>query len=194
MFAAPSAAGSLFVGDNHREGLGAVFGQFPEPLIRRSDGLVRLEEGHRLANAVYKSLDGKQRKKALLKNAPPDSAKTVTLRGSTRGLPGLPASELAADQKKLLENTLTSFLSMYRKTDVDEAMACIKKNGGLETLALSFYQAGDLGNDGIWDRWRVEGPAFVWYFRGSPHVHTWVNIAHQAGADSNRKETRRARV
>jgi hypothetical protein len=26
----------------------------------------------------------------------------------------------------------------------------------------------------------VEGPAFVWYFRGSPHVHTWVNIAHKA--------------
>ena len=40
---------------------------------------------------------------------------------------------------------------------------------------------GDLPDkDGIWDRWKLEGPAFVWYFRGSPHVHTWINIAHKA--------------
>ena len=32
------------------------------------------------------------------------------------------------------------------------------------------------------DRWHglalvvIEGPSMVWYFRGQPHVHTWVNI------------------
>ena len=25
--------------------------------------------------------------------------------------------------------------------------------------------------------WRIEGPSFVWYFRGTPHVHVWVNVA-----------------
>ena len=29
----------------------------------------------------------------------------------------------------------------------------------------------------MWDNWRLEGPAFVWYFRGAPHVHVWVNVA-----------------
>jgi hypothetical protein len=23
----------------------------------------------------------------------------------------------------------------------------------------------------------VEGPAFVWYFRGYPHVHIWIHVA-----------------
>ena len=39
---------------------------------------------------------------------------------------------------------------------------------------------GDIGNDGVWDIWKLEGPAFSWYFRGSPHVHTWLNIARRA--------------
>ena len=38
----------------------------------------------------------------------------------------------------------------------------------------------DLGNDGVWDIWRLEGPSMVWHFRGAPHVHTWVNIAKDA--------------
>ena len=29
----------------------------------------------------------------------------------------------------------------------------------------------------LWAAWRLEGPAFVWYFRGNPHVHVWVNVA-----------------
>ena len=36
---------------------------------------------------------------------------------------------------------------------------------------------GDVGEDKVWDNWRLEGPAFVWYFRGDPHVHVWVNVA-----------------
>ena len=39
------------------------------------------------------------------------------------------------------------------------------------------YKEGDLGKDGVWDNWRLEGPSFVWYFRGKPHVHGWVNVA-----------------
>lgn len=31
-------------------------------------------------------------------------------------------------------------------------------------------------NDGVWDVWQLEGPGMVWYFRGYPHVHTWVNV------------------
>ncbi len=42
---------------------------------------------------------------------------------------------------------------------------------------MAFYQDDDLNNDKQWDIWRVEGPAFVWHFRGAPHVHAYVNIA-----------------
>ena len=35
----------------------------------------------------------------------------------------------------------------------------------------------EIGADRVWDNWRIEGPSFVWYFRGEPHVHVWVHIA-----------------
>jgi hypothetical protein len=30
----------------------------------------------------------------------------------------------------------------------------------------------------MWDMWRIEGPSFVWHFRGAPHVHAYINIGH----------------
>src|SRR5262245_20786775 len=42
------------------------------------------------------------------------------------------------------------------------------------------YKEGDIGNDRVWDNWRLEGPNFVWYFRGEPHVHIWINVADSA--------------
>lgn len=132
----------------------------------------------RMANDVFQSLDGKQRERALLAEAPPDSSATVKLRGAVEEIPGLRGGELSADQKELLEKTLKGLLGMFRESDVEEVVECLRQNGGLDAARISFYQQGDLGDDGIWDRWRVEGPAFVWYFRGSPHVHTWVNVAH----------------
>ena len=47
---------------------------------------------------------------------------------------------------------------------------------GFDNLHFSYYKNLDIGSDGVWDVWQVEGPKMVWYFRGSPHVHTWVNI------------------
>jgi hypothetical protein len=133
----------------------------------------------RAANKVFEALDGKQREKALLETAPPDSEKTVRLRGNVEAIPGLAGADMSADQLALLEATMQSLLDMFRAEDVKEVMECLKKNDGLKAAHVSFYKEEDIGNDGIWDIWRVEGPAFVWYFRGSPHVHTWVNIAHR---------------
>ena len=50
---------------------------------------------------------------------------------------------------------------------------------------LAFYEAEDTGDDGVWDNWRLEGPSFVWYFRGSPHVHVWVNVASDPRVATN---------
>ncbi len=56
-------------------------------------------------------------------------------------------------------------------------MSCLKARGGLDRCSLAFYEERDLGGDHVWDCFRLEGPAFVWYFRGAPHVHVWVNVA-----------------
>ncbi|MBI4604754.1 MAG: DUF3500 domain-containing protein [Planctomycetes bacterium] len=134
----------------------------------------------RMANEIYKSLDGKQQAQALLEKSPPDAAETVAHQGTDGKIPGLACAALGRDQKEMLEKTLKGMLGMYRAGDVEEALACLKGNGGLDALRLSFYKEDDLGADGIWDRWRLEGPAFVWYFRGSPHVHAWLHVAHVA--------------
>jgi hypothetical protein len=132
------------------------------------------------ANALYKMLDGKQRKAALVDRAPQE--RNVHFRKKA-AIPGLPYAEMSSDQQKHLQGVLKSLLEPYRAADQKEAMQCLKAQGGLDECRLSFYQADqrgkslDIGNDGVWDVWRLEGPAFVWYFRGSPHVHVWVNVA-----------------
>ncbi|MCA9039067.1 MAG: hypothetical protein KDA65_01830, partial [Planctomycetaceae bacterium] len=70
----------------------------------------------------------------------------------------------------------------YRKIDQEETLTCLKAQGGLDNCRLVFYQPGDIGNDGVWDNWRLEGPSFVWHFRGAPHVHVWVNVADDPAA------------
>ena len=66
-------------------------------------------------------------------------------------------------------------------------MRCLKTQGGLDRCVLSFYEDGDIGEDQVWDNWRLEGPSFVWYFRGEPHVHVWVNIADDPSVPLNAK-------
>lgn len=125
-------------------------------------------------NEVFKALDAKQSEKALVAKAPAEAA--VTLQGEKGTFPGIAVSELSADQKQLVTKTVQMLLAPYRPEDVDEAMEIVKAAGGLDKLHMAFYQQGDLGNDKVWDIWRVEGPSFVWHFRGAPHVHAYINI------------------
>ncbi|MDA0834181.1 MAG: DUF3500 domain-containing protein [Planctomycetota bacterium] len=125
-------------------------------------------------NEVFKALDATQADKALVKNAPKESA--VQLQGGEGSFPGIAIGELSSDQQQLVEGTLKTLLAVYRQEDVDEVMEILKAAGGLDPVHLAFYQQGDIGNDQEWDIWRVEGPSFVWHFRGAPHVHAYINI------------------
>lgn len=134
------------------------------------------------ANGVYAMLDGRQRKLALVDSLPRENA--IAFRGR-EAVPGIPVSELSADQRAELEKVLALLLEPYRTADRDEARQCLSKQGGLDACRLAFYRTGDLGNDGVWDNWRLEGPSFVWHYRGAPHVHVWVNIADTPAVSTN---------
>jgi hypothetical protein len=132
------------------------------------------------ANALFKMLDGKQREKALIEKAP---AEAKVHFGGPDGKPaGIMVSEMSADQKAHAQKVLDGLLEPYRVSDRDEVRQHLMTQGGLDQCRLAFYRSDaggklDLGDDGEWDNWRLEGPSFVWHYRGMPHVHVWVNIA-----------------
>lgn len=128
------------------------------------------------ATKLFNMLDGKHKEKALVLKGMP-SEELIAFRGAKGEFQGVPIADLAADQKGEMNRILKLLLEPFRKGDQDEALSCLKTQGGLDKCHLAFYQEGDLGNDKIYDNWRIEGPSFVWYFRGKPHVHVWVNIA-----------------
>ena len=135
------------------------------------------------ANALLPMLDGKQRKQALVPKAPQESQ--VAFQGTKGKLPGIPLSELSKDQLAHVDGVLKSLLAPYRVSDQKEAMACLTAQGGLKKCSIAFYQSDDIGGDGVWDVWRIEGPSFVWHWRGAPHVHVWVNVSNDPSVKTN---------
>lgn len=135
------------------------------------------------ANKLYKMLDGKLRKQALFLEAPDEAE--ISFRGQNGKFTGVPVVDMAADQRRHLQKVLRLLLEPFRQSDQDEAVAALKKNGGLDKCHLTFYKRDDLGRDGVWDNWRLEGPAFVWHWRGAPHVHVWVHVADTPEVELN---------
>ncbi len=143
------------------------------------------------ANALYKMLDGKQRKLALVDGPPHESA--VDFQGKKGVFDGIPVSELSKDQKEHAQQVVKTLLEPYRSSDQKEAIKLLDKQGGLDKCHLAFYTTSDanelgsvdIGKDGVWDIWRLEGPSFVWHYRGAPHVHVWANVAGNSSVELN---------
>ena len=135
------------------------------------------------ANGVFAMLDGRQRDLALVAKTPAENA--IAFRRGGAEPAGIPVSGLSADQRGELERVLGVLLEPYRTVDRDEVRGCLAAQGGLDHCRLAFYRDADIGDDGVWDNWRLEGPAFVWHFRGAPHVHVWVNIADSTAVPTN---------
>lgn len=127
------------------------------------------------ANEVYKMLDGKQREKALVATTPQEQK--AGFQGDKGTFPGLAVSDMTGDQKEVVQKALQKLIEPYRQADRDEVLAALKTQGGLDKCSLAFFKDSDYDKDEVWDNWRLEGPAFVWHFRGNPHVHVWVNVA-----------------
>ena len=129
-------------------------------------------------NEVYTSLNAKQREVAVKPGKWADGVSTVKLPKKEDKVPGLSIHEMSKDQKELIEKVMRELVSPYRKEDGDEVMEIIKENGGMEKIALAFYQEkGEFNEKDQWTYWRLEGPGFVWSFRALPHIHTFVNIS-----------------
>ena len=132
------------------------------------------------ANEVFQALSGKQRELALLGDSREENGTlTVKLKGKKKPIDGIPLTELSSDQKELVHKVMADLLAPFRKDDTDEVMKLVNQNG-FDNLHMAFYKNQDVGKDGVWDVWQIEGPAMVWYFRGDPHVHTWVHVRENA--------------
>lgn len=141
------------------------------------------------ANKLYQMLDGEQQEAALVRNPKMPAEDDVYFEGTgekaAKELQGIPIAQLASDQKEHMQKVLKKLIEPYRQSDQDEVVACLDKFGGLDACHLAFYEEDDLGKDRVWDNWRLEGPAFVWHFRGAPHVHCWVNVADNPEVELN---------
>ena len=131
------------------------------------------------------TLDDKQ--KAQGPRPPRPRRTTHASRSNSRGIsspttPASPSSELDGDQKKMVQKLLTDMLpARSAPLDAEEVHECLKDAGGASTNCISpSSRKATPATTSVWDIWKLEGPAFSWYFHGSPHVHTWLNVARKA--------------
>ena len=129
------------------------------------------------ATDLYGALEEAQRKVAVLPGKWQDGVASVKFPKKGAAVPGLAFADMTKDQKALTEKVMTELVAPYRKEDGDEVMEIIKANGGMEKLAMAFYQEGKTNDKEPWSHWRLEGPGFVWSFRALPHIHTFVNVS-----------------
>lgn len=97
---------------------------------------------------------------------------------------GVPVASFGPDQHDALRMLLQVLLAPFRAEDQQRILRCLKRQGGVDCLAIAFSRA-HRPSAPFWDIWRIEGPAFIWHFEGMPHVHGWINIADKPGVTWN---------
>lgn len=133
-----------------------------------------------LAQQLLHGLDPQQRKRAVLEDAPVQTG--IELQGRHGTFPGLAVAELGSDRKAVVNALVERVLATYPADDVTYARSCLRANGGVDGLFISYYERGEDGTIPDAQVFRVEGPGAVLYFRGYPHVHAFINIAMDGDA------------
>jgi Protein of unknown function (DUF3500) len=174
---------NLRLGGKSREG--AAFGGPQVYGDQRGNGRVGLpgnvyREQFVLAHRILRSLDSGRRRHAVLEEAPVQTQ--IELQGRHGVFTGIPVKELESEGKALAHELVESILSTYSPGDAAYARECLVANGGLEALFLSYYQHGEDGEIPEGQVFRLEGPSAVFYFRGYPHVHAFINVAMDGDA------------
>ena len=133
-----------------------------------------------LAERLLASLDSGRRRAATLEQAPIQTQIELRGRGATPS--GIPIAELASDGQALARELVALILSTWAEDDVAYAVECLEANGGIDALSFSTYETGEDGPIPAGQVFRLEGPAAVFYFRGHPHVHAFVNVGMDGDA------------
>jgi hypothetical protein len=127
-------------------------------------------------NRFVQSLNGHQQEMGLIPGDPRSERPDAVIQIATQKH-GLPCSELAKDQKRLLVETMRDMMAMFRQDDVKATIETIRKKNIVDQLTVSWFSGKyDIGSDKVWDTWQIEGPNMVWYFRGEPHIHCYFHL------------------
>ena len=109
--------------------------------------------------------------RAIVDALPPEPAL-----GFRTTIPGLPLADVDAAQLAAAERWLDGLLAHFRARDGLRVRRCLDAQGGLRACFVQFARDGRMSAPRF-DNWRLEGPAFIWHWRGFPHVHAWVHAA-----------------
>lgn len=173
---------NLRLGGRSREGV--AFGGPQVYGDQRGDGKLGLP-GNRYryqleaAQQLFATLTPAERKAARVAKAPVQT--DIALRGSDGSFDGIPIADLSPEQRRLAHTLVSGMLENYHEEDVAYAFECLERNGGVDAYHLADYdedhQGGRRAGAGPSQIFRLEGPAAVFYFRGEPHLHAFLNLA-----------------
>jgi hypothetical protein len=128
-------------------------------------------------NNFLATLDAPQRAQVMVDREPRTEKPSGVIVTRSTDIPGLPVATLSKDQQTALLKTMRAMLACFRAEDADATIKSIEENNILSSLFISCYGGElDIGSDGIWDVWQIEGPNLVWYFRGAPHIHAYFHL------------------
>ncbi len=129
-------------------------------------------------NAFIATLEPAQRAQLLVDAEPRTEKPSGVIVTRSTNIPGLPVATLSKDQQSALLKTMRSMLACFRADDVNATVKTLEEKNVLTSLFISCYGGDlDIGADGVWDVWQIEGPNLVWYFRGSPHIHGYFHLS-----------------
>lgn len=131
------------------------------------------------ASALFDRLDAAQQARAIVAALPHE-----TLLGFGAAPAGLPVADLDGEQRAALDRVFDLLLEPFREADRTRVRDCLRAQGGLDQCHLSYALDGRMSAP-LWDNWRLTGPAFIWHWRGYPHVHVWVHVASDSSVAAN---------
>jgi hypothetical protein len=175
---------NLRIGGRSREG--AAFGG---PLVygdQRGDSVQGLPGNlyrfqFELAQRLFQSLRPEQQQLAMQKVSPVQT--DIQVQGREGSFTGVEIATLPAGSRSTARELVGGILSTYPAEDAVYAWQCLEHNGGVERLFLSYYEDSEINSGSKqYQNFRLEGPAAVFYFRGHPHVHAFINVTMEGDA------------
>ncbi|HEX4804091.1 MAG TPA: DUF3500 domain-containing protein [Myxococcaceae bacterium] len=168
---------NLRIGGRSREG--AAFGgplvygdQRGNSIQGLPDNLYRFQ--FQTAHRLFQTLRPEQQRLALQETSPIQT--DIQLQGSQGSFAGVQIAAISSQSRAIARELIDGILSTYPAEDVAYALQCLEHHGGLERLYLSYYEDSEVDRSGQFQNFRLEGPAAVFYFRGYPHVHAFINV------------------